>query len=78
MYVADHVHFELTNYSKLQLEYGRSAARSTDVNSMQNGIQNWIEFTPPYKKDQKPWLGFRHETCGRLLCPSSLDWSNPE
>ncbi|KAF7971981.1 hypothetical protein HWV62_19323 [Athelia sp. TMB] len=67
-----------TKWIASDLEHGRSAARSTDVSSMKNAIHNWMTFTPPYSKTQKPWMGFKHETCGRLLCPPGLDWSNPD
>ncbi|KZP33887.1 hypothetical protein FIBSPDRAFT_1035853 [Athelia psychrophila] len=60
------------------LEFGRSGARSTDVSSFKAAINRWATFDPPYDHSHKAYMGFRHQMCGQLLCPASMDWSNPE
>jgi hypothetical protein len=32
---------------------------------------------PPIDPDDKYCHGFVNNTCGRLLCPTELDWNNP-
>ncbi|KAI0822190.1 hypothetical protein BC628DRAFT_1391476 [Trametes gibbosa] len=38
----------------------------------------WDQFNPPIAPDAKSTRGFNHPNCGRLLCPASYDWSDPE
>ncbi|EPQ53858.1 hypothetical protein GLOTRDRAFT_131188 [Gloeophyllum trabeum ATCC 11539] len=58
------------------LEDGRKAARADDISGVKRCIQDWHDFVPalPLKKNMR---GFRHEECGRLLCPTIYDWTDP-
>ncbi|TFK49656.1 hypothetical protein OE88DRAFT_364145 [Heliocybe sulcata] len=59
------------------LEAGRKTARGDDVSNIKKDICKWYNFEPelPLKKDMR---GFRHDTCGRLLCPTTYDWDKPD
>ena len=58
-----------------QLRRGRKALLQAMISGVKTNIQNWYTFNPalPVKKENR---GFRHNDCGRLLCPIDLDWDD--
>jgi hypothetical protein len=56
-----------------QLDRGRNKFRSSQVHSVNAEIAGW-GIGVPGEKDVR---GFGDDVCGRLLCPSTLDWENP-
>ncbi|KAJ2932986.1 hypothetical protein H1R20_g4135, partial [Candolleomyces eurysporus] len=66
-----------------QIQKGASSSRSDDTSSMKPVIIDWITpaeepLKPLLARNQKLDRGFNHPVTGRLLCPTSLDWSDPE
>jgi len=66
-----------------QLQKGASSARSDDTKSLKSAIINWL--TPPGEalilpiaRNMKVDRGYHHEKTGLLLCPTGVDWSDPE
>ena len=60
-----------------------SRARGDDTKSLKGAVLDWI--TPrgqslvlPLARSVKVDCRFNHEQTGALLCPTGLDWSNPE
>lgn len=69
------------NFDKLRK--GASGARGDDTKSLKGAILDWITpkgqaLNPPLARNVKVDRGFHHERTGALLCPTDLDWSNPE
>ena len=67
----------------LQLQKGISCARSDDTKSLKGAIIDWLKpqgevLNPPLARNVKHDRGFNHEATGALLCPATLDWSDPE
>ncbi|RXW12519.1 hypothetical protein EST38_g13335 [Candolleomyces aberdarensis] len=65
------------------IQKGASSSRSDDTSSMKSAAIDWITpenepLKPSLFRNQKVDRGFNHEVTGRLLCPTSLDWSDPE
>ncbi|KAG2125233.1 hypothetical protein BD769DRAFT_1358463 [Suillus cothurnatus] len=64
-----------------QLRQGADAARGDDTSKLKSLVSEWVnrEFKPdpPVDPDDKHSCGFTNDACGRLLCPSELDWNNP-
>ncbi|KAG1807379.1 hypothetical protein EV424DRAFT_1329609, partial [Suillus variegatus] len=52
-----------------------------DTSKLKVLVSEWVnhEFkpNPPVDPDDKHLRGFTNDACGRLLCPSELDWNNP-
>ncbi|KAG1844366.1 hypothetical protein F4604DRAFT_1937563 [Suillus subluteus] len=71
---------EYTQMLKM-LHQGADAARGDDTSKLKVLISEWVnrEFKPdhPVDPDDKHSCGFNNDACGRLLCPSELDWNNP-
>lgn len=66
-----------------KIQKGVSSARSDDTKSLKGAILEWIvpkgqSLHPPLTKNIKMDRGFNHEATGALLCPTGLDWDNPE
>ncbi|KIM58657.1 hypothetical protein SCLCIDRAFT_127813 [Scleroderma citrinum Foug A] len=66
-----------------KLSKGTSGARGDDTKSLKGAILDWItlrgqSLVPPLACSVKVDHGFHHERTGTLLCPTGLDWSNPE
>lgn len=63
-----------------QLRQGADAARGDDTSKLKPLVSEWVnrEFKPdpPVDPDDKHSRGFINDACGRLLCPSELDWNN--
>ncbi|KAG1717802.1 hypothetical protein EDD22DRAFT_964401 [Suillus occidentalis] len=64
-----------------KLRQGADSARGDDTSKLKNLVPDWInrEFmpNPPVDREDKNCRGFVHDACGRLLCPTELDWQNP-
>ncbi|KAG2152368.1 hypothetical protein BD769DRAFT_1381098 [Suillus cothurnatus] len=62
------------------LRQGADAARGDDTSKLKVLVSEWVnrEFKPdpPVDPDDKHSRGFTNDACGRLLCPSELDWNN--
>ncbi|KAG1733769.1 hypothetical protein EDD22DRAFT_960178 [Suillus occidentalis] len=62
------------------LRQGADAARGDDTSKLKPLVSEWVnrEFKPdpPVDPDDKYSRGFINDACGRLLCPSELDWNN--
>jgi hypothetical protein len=65
----------------VQLRQGADAARGDDTSKLKALVSEWVnrEFKPDplVDPDDKHSRGFSNDACGRLLCPSELDWNNP-
>ncbi|KAG1816988.1 hypothetical protein EV424DRAFT_1324625, partial [Suillus variegatus] len=63
------------------LRQGADAARGNDTSKLKSLVTGWLnrEFkpTPPVDPDDKNCRGFINNACGRLLCPTKLDWNDP-
>lgn len=77
-YVNDHLTFTELCF---QLWKGADAARGDDTSKLKVLVSEWVncEFKPDplVNPDDKHSRGFTNDACGRLLCPSELDWNNP-
>ncbi|KAG6912373.1 hypothetical protein DXG01_015073, partial [Tephrocybe rancida] len=65
------------------LQKGATGARADDTRSLKGPILDWItphgeNLSPPLSRHIKTDRGFRHERTGELLCPTGLDWNDPE
>ncbi|KAG1776443.1 hypothetical protein EV702DRAFT_1046059 [Suillus placidus] len=64
-----------------KLRQGADSARGDDTSKLKNLVPDWInrEFKPNplVNREDKNCHGFVHDACGRLLCPTELDWQNP-
>ncbi|KAG1830310.1 hypothetical protein EV424DRAFT_1315590 [Suillus variegatus] len=64
-----------------KLRQGADSARGDDTAKLKSLVPNWVnhEFkpNPPVDREDKHCRGFVHDICGRLLCPTELDWQNP-
>jgi hypothetical protein len=60
---------------------GADGARRDDTSKLKGLIAQWVnvEFKPDpsVDLDDKYTRGFINEACGRLLCPTELDWNSP-
>lgn len=67
----------------LQIQKGMSGAWADDTKSWKGTILDWItprgkHLSPPLAQNLKSDRGFNHEHTGVLLCPASLNWSDPK
>ncbi|KAG1735244.1 hypothetical protein EDD22DRAFT_852393 [Suillus occidentalis] len=62
------------------LRQGSDAARGDDTSKLKALVSEWVnrEFKPDplVDPDDKHSRGFTNDACGRLLCPSELDWND--
>ncbi|KAG2133103.1 hypothetical protein BD769DRAFT_1665875 [Suillus cothurnatus] len=60
---------------------GADGAHRDDTSKLKGLIAQWVnvEFKPDpsVDLDDKYTRGFINEACGRLLCPTELDWNSP-
>jgi hypothetical protein len=66
-----------------KLSKGVARARGNDTKSIKSAVLDWITLrgqglVPPLAHNVKVDCGFNHKCTGTLLCPTGLDWSNPE
>ncbi|KAG2126956.1 hypothetical protein DEU56DRAFT_742666, partial [Suillus clintonianus] len=63
------------------LRLGADSARGDDTSKLKTLVSEWVnrEFKsdPPVDPHDKYSRGFINDACGRLLCPSELDWNDP-
>ncbi|KAG1789970.1 uncharacterized protein HD556DRAFT_1242993 [Suillus plorans] len=64
-----------------KLRHGADSARGDDTSKLKTLIPDWVNREwrpdPPVDLEDKHCRGFAHDTCGRLLCPTELDWNDP-
>ncbi|KAG1796518.1 hypothetical protein EV424DRAFT_1333896 [Suillus variegatus] len=64
-----------------KLRQGADSARGDDTSKLKSLVPDWVnrEFKPNplVDREDKHCRGFVHDVCGRLLCPTELDWQNP-
>ncbi|KIK36933.1 hypothetical protein CY34DRAFT_48676, partial [Suillus luteus UH-Slu-Lm8-n1] len=64
-----------------KLRQGADSARGDDTSKLKSLVPDWINResnpNPPVDREDKHHRGFVHDACGRLLCPTELDWQNP-
>ncbi|KAJ3515793.1 hypothetical protein NMY22_g14358 [Coprinellus aureogranulatus] len=64
------------------VQKGANSSRSDDTRSLKSAVIDWISpadgLRPPLHRNSKTDRGFFHEVTGALLCPTSLDWTDPE
>ncbi|KAG2751878.1 hypothetical protein P692DRAFT_20726326 [Suillus brevipes Sb2] len=62
------------------LRQGADGARGDDTSKLKVLVAEWVngEFKPEPRLDldDKHCRGFANDACGRLLCPTELDWNN--
>ncbi|KAG1767495.1 hypothetical protein EV702DRAFT_1254506 [Suillus placidus] len=74
---------EYDDYSHMlkKLRQGADASRGDDTSKLKNLIADWVNHelkpNPPVDPEDKHHRGFGNDACGRLLCPTELDWTNP-
>jgi hypothetical protein len=65
----------------LKLRQGADGARGDDTSKLKSLVADWInrEWKPAVQVDpeDKHCRGFLNDVCGKLLCPTKLDWNNP-
>ncbi|KAG2745604.1 hypothetical protein P692DRAFT_201719865, partial [Suillus brevipes Sb2] len=74
---------EYEEYTQMlkKLRQGADSARGDDTSKLKSLVPEWINREmkpdPPIDPEDKHCRGFVNDACGRLLCPTELDWSNP-
>lgn len=66
-----------------QLRRGLAAARGDDTKGLKGIIIDWITpkgqiLDPPLSRNSKVNRGFHHDATGALLCPTWMDWNDPQ
>ncbi|KAG1816041.1 uncharacterized protein BJ212DRAFT_1209287, partial [Suillus subaureus] len=63
------------------LRQGADGTQGDDTLKLKTLVSDWVNLafkpTPPVNPDDKHCHGFINDACGRLLCPTELDWNNP-
>ncbi|KAG2126421.1 hypothetical protein BD769DRAFT_1668433 [Suillus cothurnatus] len=63
-----------------KLRQGANSTWEDDTSKLKSLITDWVNHelkpNPPIDPDDKNCCGFINDVCGRLLCPTELDWSN--
>ncbi|KAI0026760.1 hypothetical protein K488DRAFT_75101, partial [Vararia minispora EC-137] len=77
------IFLQVLSYDTPLLDSGRNAARSEDVSTLKDNIGLFSKDIIDWKgtcfnKVLRHEYGFRNEITGRLLCPVTKDWDNPE
>ncbi|KAG2131638.1 hypothetical protein DEU56DRAFT_740020 [Suillus clintonianus] len=64
-----------------KLRQGADAARADDTSKLKSLVADWINRElkpdPPVNSEDKYYRGFINDACGKLLCPTELDWNSP-
>ncbi|KAH6888779.1 hypothetical protein BKA70DRAFT_1121390 [Coprinopsis sp. MPI-PUGE-AT-0042] len=65
------------------IQKGSAGARADDTKGLKGVILDWITpcsecLQPPLMRNVKTDRGFYHPRTGELLCPTNLDWNNPQ
>ncbi|KAG1897248.1 uncharacterized protein F5891DRAFT_957482 [Suillus fuscotomentosus] len=71
---------EYEDYTHM-LKKGADGARGDDTSKLKPLVPDWVNREwkpdPPVDPEDKHCCGFTNDACGRLLCPTELDWNNP-
>ncbi|KAJ8586472.1 hypothetical protein M405DRAFT_354467 [Rhizopogon salebrosus TDB-379] len=63
-----------------KLKKGADAARGDDTSTLKDLVATWVnqDFSPSrlIRSDDKHSRGFVNDICGKLLCPSEMDWDD--
>ncbi|KAG2135973.1 hypothetical protein DEU56DRAFT_737359 [Suillus clintonianus] len=69
------------SYMLKKLRQGADSARGDDTSKLKSLVADWINRElkpdPLVDPDDKHCRGFVNDACGRLLCPTELDWNSP-
>ncbi|KAG1761881.1 hypothetical protein EV702DRAFT_1166865 [Suillus placidus] len=74
---------EYEDYSHMlkKLRQGADSAQGDDTSKLKSLVADWInhDLKPdfPVDPEDKHCCGFVSDVCGRLLCPTELDWNSP-
>ncbi|KAG1862954.1 hypothetical protein C8R48DRAFT_603274, partial [Suillus tomentosus] len=64
-----------------QLRQGADGARGDDTSKLKSLVPDWVNRelkpNPPVDPEDKFCRGFTNDACGKLLCPTELDWNDP-
>ncbi|KAG1760283.1 hypothetical protein EDD22DRAFT_781361 [Suillus occidentalis] len=64
-----------------KIRQGADSARGDDTSKLKSLVADWVNRelkpNPTIDPDDKTCRGFVNDACGRLLCPTELDWGNP-
>ncbi|KAG2138107.1 uncharacterized protein EDB93DRAFT_1253488 [Suillus bovinus] len=64
-----------------KLRQGVGGARGNDTSKLKPLVPDWVNHEwkpdPPVDPEDKHCHRFANDACGRLLCPTELDWNNP-
>ncbi|KAG1821537.1 uncharacterized protein BJ212DRAFT_1567005 [Suillus subaureus] len=64
-----------------RLRQGADGTWGDDTSKLKSLVADWVNRelkpNPPIDPNDKNCRGFINDACGRLLCPTKLDWSNP-
>ena len=70
------------SYLALQLQHGANSARSDDVNHIKAEVCSRVnnQYKPDVllQKGDRSNRGIQHDVCGKLLCPVTYNWDEPE
>ncbi|KAG2133134.1 hypothetical protein BD769DRAFT_1665908 [Suillus cothurnatus] len=63
-----------------KLRQGADSSWGDDTSKLKSLVTDWVNHelkpNPPIDPDDKNCHGFINDACGRLLCPTKLDWNN--
>ncbi|KIK31448.1 hypothetical protein CY34DRAFT_19912 [Suillus luteus UH-Slu-Lm8-n1] len=78
---ASGMEYEECAYMLKKLRQGADSARGDDTSKLKSLVADWInrDLKPdfPVDPEDKHCRGFVSDVCGRLLCPTELDWNSP-
>ncbi|KAG1736265.1 hypothetical protein EDD22DRAFT_787551 [Suillus occidentalis] len=78
---ATNMEHEDYTYMLKKLRQGADSARGDDTSKLKGLVADWInrDLKPalPVDPEDKYCRGFVSDVCGRLLCPTELDWNSP-
>ncbi|KIK37002.1 hypothetical protein CY34DRAFT_93495 [Suillus luteus UH-Slu-Lm8-n1] len=64
-----------------KIRQGADSARGDDTSKLKGLVSEWVNRElkpdPPLDREDKHCHGFVSDACGRLLCPTEMDWNNP-
>jgi hypothetical protein len=64
------------------MRQGADSARGDDTSKLKGLVSEWVNRElkpdPPVDREDKHCRGFVSDACGRLLCPTEMDWNNPK
>ncbi|KAG1794642.1 uncharacterized protein HD556DRAFT_1308000 [Suillus plorans] len=78
---ASDMEYEDYTHMLKKLRQGADGARGDDTSKLKPLVPDWVNREwkpdPPVDPKDKHCRGFTNDACGRLLCPTELDWNNP-